>query len=163
MATNKKLTQKAGSAKRQETRRKKFTDAGFKRLEMFISDSTEELLFELMKNCGYQDYAIEGSSKGKTLDVSNFLTFLIKDAAINESEYNLFNKELHNLLMISDIHNHLKSQEGYEDGKLRQFLNDNNFAIPNSMEDKKLKGKSAEERIRRALKTHDAEEFSELL
>lgn len=144
----------------QKKRRDRFKDAGFKRLEIYVSESTEKQLFQLMKHCGYEDYLGNNTNRGKTLDVSTFIAFLVKDAALHQDSYEMRDEDFHDLLMVLDIYNHLKSEDSAVE--LKKFLNDNSFPKPSILGDKTVKNLIGDQRIKAALKKLDAEEYFDL-
>ena len=88
------------NTKSQKDRREKFSNAGLKRLDIYINEETEKQLFEILTKAGYDDYSTE-KTKGKTFDISSFLNYVVREIYVDK--LHVLPKDAQFLIIANDI------------------------------------------------------------
>lgn len=117
-----------GNNKAQERKRNKFKETGFHSMEIVLSDTTQNILFSAMRKNGYPNYA-EGPLRGKILDVSNYLSSVIRKVSIRKLAYGEC-KLADEIWFLYETLKHLRYEKEYRPSERVAFLIKNNYKVP---------------------------------
>ncbi|BBN60206.1 hypothetical protein [Hydrogenovibrio marinus] len=121
-----------GNKKAQQKKRSKFKETGFQTMELLLSSTTQSLLFSAMRKNGYPNYST-GASRGKVLDVSNYLTSIIRKVSTRKLKYGEC-KMADEIWFIHETIKHLRCEQELKPSECLKFLQDNSYKIPNYFE-----------------------------